>query len=78
MDSRNTDRHLGNFGALIDNNTMSITRMAPVFDNNRSLLFDMNIDQLKNTAFYSNHDLLNHDLRSFWVVSPLLACVVCC
>lgn len=45
----NTDRHLGNFGALIDNDTMSVIRMAPVFDNNRSLLFDMDIDQLKNT-----------------------------
>ena len=64
MDSRNTDTHLGNFGALIDNDTMSITRMAPVFDNNRSLLFDMDDDQLKNTAFYSNHDLVNFDLRS--------------
>ena len=64
MDSRNTDRHLGNFGALIDNDTMSITRMAPVFDNNRSLRFDMDDDQLKNTAFYSNHDLVNFDLRS--------------
>ena len=73
MDSRNTDRHLCNFGALIDNTTMSVIRMAPVFDINRSLLFDMNIDQLKNTAFFSNHDL-----KSFWGVSPLLACVVCC
>ena len=45
----NIDRHLGNFGALIDNDTMSVIRMAPVFDNNRSLLFDMDIDQLKNT-----------------------------
>ena len=49
MDSRNTDRHLGNFGALIDNDTISVIRMAPVFDNNRSLLFDMDDDQLKNT-----------------------------
>ena len=45
----NTDRHLGNFGALIDNDTMSVTQMAPVFDNNRSLLFDMDAGQLKNT-----------------------------
>ena len=55
-----------NFGALIDNNTMSVIRMAPMFYNNRSLLFDMDIDQLKNTEFYSNHDLVNYDLRSFW------------
>ena len=51
MDSRNTDRHLGNFGALIDNDTISVIRMAPVFDNNRSLLFDMDDDQLKNTEW---------------------------
>lgn len=30
------------------------------------------------TAFYSNHDLVNYDLRSFWVASLLLTCVVCC
>ena len=28
---------------------MSVTQMAPVFDNNRSLLFDMDAGQLKNT-----------------------------
>ena len=42
----NTDRHLGNFGVLVDNDTMDVLRMAPVYDNNRSLLFDMDMDQL--------------------------------
>ena len=42
----NTDRHLGNFGVLVDNDTMDVLGMAPVFDNNRSLLFDMDMDQL--------------------------------
>lgn len=34
----NTDRHLGNFGVLVDNDTQKILKMAPVFDNNQSLL----------------------------------------
>ena len=42
----NTDRHLGNFGVLVDNDTMEVLGMAPVYDNNRSLLFDMDLDQL--------------------------------
>lgn len=34
----NTDRHLGNFGVLIDNSNMNVIGMAPIFDNNQSLL----------------------------------------
>lgn len=34
----NTDRHLGNFGVIVDNETQKILRMAPVFDQNQSLL----------------------------------------
>ena len=33
----NTDRNLGNFGFLIDNNTNKIVSLAPVFDNGLSL-----------------------------------------
>lgn len=33
----NTDRHLGNFGYLIDNDTNEITRAAPIFDNGYGL-----------------------------------------
>lgn len=43
----NTDRHLGNFGVLINNRTMEILQMSPVYDNNRSLLYDMDTDQLQ-------------------------------
>lgn len=43
----NIDRHSGNFGILYDNDTLQVQKMAPVFDNNRSLLFDMDNDQLK-------------------------------
>lgn len=48
----NIDRHMGNFGVLTDNDTMKIIKMAPVFDNNRSLCFDLDNDQLKNIDWY--------------------------
>ena len=46
------DRHLGNFGVLFDTDTMEIQTMAPVFDNNRSLLFDLDDDQLAHAERY--------------------------
>lgn len=48
----NTDRHLGNFGVLFDTDTMQVKTMAPVFDNNRSLLFDLDTDQLNHAERY--------------------------
>ena len=51
----NTDRHSGNFGVLSQNDTMQAQRMAPVFDNNRSLLLDLDDDQLKNTEWCIRH-----------------------
>lgn len=41
----NIDRHLGNFGLLVDNDSLQIMGMAPVFDNNRSMLFNLNDEQ---------------------------------
>lgn len=37
----NTDRHLGNLGLLVCNSTQEIQGMAPVFDLNRTLLYDL-------------------------------------
>lgn len=34
----NTDRHMGNHGVIFDNDSLTIKRMAPVFDNNQALL----------------------------------------
>ncbi len=34
----NVDRHLGNFGVMIDNESMKMKRMAPVFDHNQALI----------------------------------------
>lgn len=44
----NIDRHIGNFGVLYDTETLQVQKMAPVFDHNRSLLFDLDDDQLSN------------------------------
>ena len=51
----NIDRHSGNFGVLYENDTLQIQKMAPVFDNNRSLLFDLDSDQLKNMEWCIRH-----------------------
>lgn len=43
----NIDRHLGNFGMIIDNNTNEILRPAPIFDNGLSFMATLNKNQLK-------------------------------
>jgi hypothetical protein len=48
----NPDRHYGNFGVLFDTDTMAILGMAPVFDNNRSLLPELDSQQLENPDWY--------------------------
>ena len=48
----NTDRHIGNFGVLFDTETMSVIRMAPVFDNNQSLLPYGEAEDFKNIKAY--------------------------
>lgn len=42
----NTDRHLGNFGALYDTETLTLLGAAPLFDNNRSLMFSIDTEAL--------------------------------
>ena len=48
----NTDRHLGNFGFLFDNQTMEVKTAAPMFDHNRSLLFDLDEEQMAKPDWY--------------------------
>lgn len=43
----NTDRHFGNFGLLVDNQTNTIVKPAPIFDNGLSLFYDAMEDDLK-------------------------------
>ena len=45
----NTDRHMENFGFLVDNTTNEIISMAPLYDHNQALIadyFDTDIDDL--------------------------------
>lgn len=48
----NVDRHLGNFGMLVNNDTQNVTGAAPIFDHNRSLLFDLDTAQLEDPDWY--------------------------
>lgn len=48
----NVDRHLGNFGMLFDTDTLQICAPAPLYDNNRSLLFDLDDDQLERADWF--------------------------
>lgn len=42
----NEDRHYGNFGFLVDNDTLKLKKLAPTFDHNRSLLFSVSDERL--------------------------------
>ena len=62
---RNADRHLGNFGFLVDNHTNQLLRPAPVFDNGLSLycyVMDNDLSNLSEQektlapALYANFD----------------------
>lgn len=51
----NPDRHYGNFGVLFDTATMEVLGMAPAFDHNRSLLPELDGNQLSDPEWYVNH-----------------------
>ena len=48
----NPDRHYGNFGVLFNTDTMQVLKMAPVFDNNRSLFPELDDEQLAKPEWY--------------------------
>ena len=50
----NTDRHLGNFGMMIDNNTNEILRPAPIFDNGQSIIENITYDDLQSIKSISS------------------------
>ncbi|UMZ73004.1 hypothetical protein [Natranaerofaba carboxydovora] len=50
----NRDRHLGNFGFLIDNATNKVIKNAPIFDNGYSLLPFMSDDKYHQVEKYLN------------------------
>lgn len=47
---RNSDRHLGNLGFLVDNNTNEISGIAPIFDNGLSIFSQANPRQYAKSA----------------------------
>ncbi len=47
----NTDRHLGNFGMFIDNNTNKILEPAPIFDNGLSFLNHLTLEEIKDKNY---------------------------
>lgn len=58
----NQDRHLGNFGFIIDNNTGFIKRFAPLFDFNISMLTNAMDADLDNFKKYEEEYQLGHKL----------------
>lgn len=42
----NTDRHLNNFGFILDSNTLEVKRFSVIFDNGNSLLSDLSDGEL--------------------------------
>ena len=61
----NQDRHLGNFGFLVDNETFEIKGFAPLFDYNQSMLcnaLDSDIQTLEEFYAYEKEYMLGHKL----------------
>lgn len=63
----NSDRHLGNFGFIINNRTNAIKDTAPIFDNGLSLLYNLLDSELeeKNFASYVKKPSLYDDYFEF-------------
>ena len=63
----NPDRHLGNFGFIVDNDTFRIKRFAPVFDHNMALAARaMNSSLLDDTEYVKS---LGHKLGADFVLA---------
>jgi hypothetical protein len=58
----NQDRHLGNFGFIVDNETFEIQGFAPLFDYNLSMLCNALDDDLENFEHYEEEFQLGHKL----------------
>lgn len=65
----NTDRHLGNFGMLVNNNTREFLKSAPIFDNGNSILSFLSEDPTKK-------DTLNHYTSKFNIDFNILSLLV--
>ena len=58
----NQDRHLGNFGFLVDNHTFRIVGFAPLFDYNLSMLCNAMMDDLRDFPKYEREYQVGHKL----------------
>jgi hypothetical protein len=58
----NQDRHLGNFGFVVDNETFEILDFAPLFDYNISMLCNATDEDLNDFEHYEEEYLLGHKL----------------
>lgn len=56
----NQDRHLGNFGLLVDNNTGGLVGAAPIYDHNISLLCYATDFDIANSINFNNYCLENN------------------
>lgn len=70
----NQDRHLGNFGMLVDNNTGDLLKMAPIFDNGFSLFYgasvaDLEKDNLDDYKKTLRCKFLSLDTQAQWFVN---------
>lgn len=69
----NQDRHLGNFGYLVNNNTGEFIRPAPIFDNGFSLLAGASQNGMDNLDDYINSingKYLSFDMQARLFVTP--------
>lgn len=61
----NYDRHFGNYGVLINNNTGEILKPAPIFDNGNSILMLYNDLPNRYSKVFANHNLgISFDILS--------------
>jgi hypothetical protein len=69
----NQDRHLGNFGYIVDNNTGKFLRPAPIFDNGFSLLSGASQNGLNNLEDYISTisgKYLDFDMQARLFIAP--------
>ncbi len=52
----NGDRHPGNYGFMVHNETQMVTRMAPVFDQNRSLAYSKRVLDVESLYSYLKNE----------------------
>ena len=69
----NPDRHFGNFGFIVDNDTFRIKRFAPVFDHNMALLARAMDNSLEDDAKYVL--TLGHKINAHFIpaAKPMLS-----